>query len=381
MSQDHVTRSNKNLVIHKPDGFKSTHPVIQRKTAVLNKENLPQNKTTGGVTKTTVRPHVLGAHQGQNVGSVSVQFQRDRKSNPTSKQRSSVTKTDANREDVGKGNDCVAENSFDVWFIERREHWEQDHQRECVELGEFELLERAADEISFSSNSSFINTLLHRDRRRLSSTPIKSSNQSTPQGVGEACGLGVGHTAPVPPANNGILKDAEMREDKESDAQDKELQAPPIMSDPPIRHCFQVPTLPYDKRTYQDRDGASSPEGDERSSVNNEDSTLIDSRGQLEFDDDDTWNDPEDESSCPVEESPSERMLKRKVAFSKGAKPVSVSPDVGNESKALTTCPLVSKMFPALKPKASPPVMVQAAQNINTEGAAGNSFCFCGANI
>ncbi|KAI7808826.1 centromere protein J isoform X1 [Triplophysa rosa] len=379
VSQDPVTRSNKNLVINKPEGLKSTHPVIQRKTAVLNKENLPQNKTTAGVTKTTVRPHVLGAHQGQNVSSISTHVQRDRKSDPSSKQKSNgVTKTDANIGTVGESNVCIAENSFDVWFAERRENWEQDHQRERVELGEFELLERAADEISFSSNSSFISTLLQRDRRRLSSTPIKSSNQST-SGVGIARVPGVGHTAPVSPSNNVITRDGEkelMREfsEVEADAKDKELQAFSITSNPPISHCFRVPALPYDKRTYQDRDGASSPEVDDRSSCNNEDSTLIDSRGQLEFDDDDTWNEPEDESSCPVQESLSERTLKRKVAFSKGAKPVSVSPDVENENKAPPTCPLVSKMFPALKPNASPPVMVQAPQNINTEGAAQSSL-------
>ncbi len=93
------------------------------------------------------------------------------------------------------------------------------------------------------------------------------------------------------------------------------------LPNPPITHCFQVPTtLPYDKRTYQDRDGASSPEEDERSLSTNGDSTLIESRAQLEFDDDDTWNEPEEESCCPAEESPSERALKRKVAFSKGVK-------------------------------------------------------------
>ncbi|KAA0715721.1 Centromere protein J [Triplophysa tibetana] len=375
-SQDPVPRSNKNKVINKPEGLKSTHPVIQRKTAVLNKENLPNNKTTAGVTKTTVRPHVLGANQGQNVRSISTHVQRDRKSDPSSKQKTNgVTKTDANIGTVQEGNVCIAENSFDVWFAERRENWEQDHQRERVELGEFELLERAADEISFSSNSSFISTLLHRDRRRLSSTPIKSSNQST-SGIRDARVPGVGHTAPVPPSNNVITKDGEkelMREFSkvEADAKDKELQAFPVTSNPPISHCFQVPTLPYDKRTYQDRDGASSPEVDDRSSCNNRDSTLIDSRDQLEFDDDDTWNEPEDESRSPVQESPSERTLKRKVAFSK---PVSVSPDVENENKAPPRCPLVSKMFPALKPNASPPVMVQAPQNINTEGAAQSSL-------
>lgn len=336
------------------------------------------------VTKTTIRPHVLGAHQGQNASSISAPFKRDGKPEQNIK---SVTTTDGacNHRD---GNN-IAENSFEVWFAERGTHWEQDQQRECVELGEFELLERVADEISFSSNSSFISTLLHRDRRRLSSTPIKSSNQSTPpsRGVPEAPSPVVGHTTSVPPTNTVITRDANTVREKDlmgvlSDAKmdDKDLNTslcssselqPPI-SNSPIRHCFQVPTVPYDKRTYQDRDGASSPDSDNANSCNNEDSTLIDSKGHLEFDDDDTWNEPEEVDSCPVEESPSERALKRKVAFSKDTKSASVSPNAGNENKGLPTCPLVSKMFPALKPKASSPVTLQAPQNMHSEGA-GNS--------
>nr|XP_055070437.1 centromere protein J [Misgurnus anguillicaudatus]XP_055070438.1 centromere protein J [Misgurnus anguillicaudatus]XP_055070440.1 centromere protein J [Misgurnus anguillicaudatus] len=387
-SQDSDMRSKKNS--NKTEALKSTHLVIHRKTATLNKENVPQNKTTMPVTKTTVRPPVLGAHQGQNVSSISAPFKRDRKSEQNVK---SVTTTDANkmgacnRED---GNN-IAENSFEVWFAERGTHWEQDHQRECVELGEFELLERAADEISFSSNSSFISTLLHRGCRRLSSTPIKSSNQSTPPSrtVTEAPGPEVGHTTSVPPTNTVITRDVNTLKEKDlmgvlSDAKmdDKDLNTslcsnselqPPI-SNPPLRHCFQVPTVPYDKRTYQDRDGVSSPEGDDANSCNSKDSTLIDSKGHLEFDDDDTWNEPEEVDSCPVEESPSKRALKRKVAFSKDTKSASVSPNAENENKGLPTCPLVSKMFPALNPIASSPVTVQAPQNMHSEGAAQSSL-------
>ncbi|XP_016309761.1 centromere protein J isoform X2 [Sinocyclocheilus anshuiensis] len=390
VSQDLDMRSNKkNSVKNKTERLKSTHPVIQRKTAVLNKGNIPQNKTTAPVAKMTVQPRVLVGHQSENMSHISAQFQQ--KPDPSSKQKiNSVTTADSNKAGECSGvedNAFVAENSFEVWFTERRQRWEQDHQRECVELGEFELLERAADEISFSSNSSFISTLLQRDRRRLSSTPIKATSQSavpavTPEPI-------LGPSAPVPPTNTAIQRDIisigpkEQRGFSEEETHEK-LDDNSLSSNsglqpfpnPPITHCFQVPTtLPYDKRTYQDGDGASSPEEDERSLSTNGDSTLIESRAQLEFDDDDTWNDPEEESCCPAEESPSERALKRKVAFSKGVKPGGGSPHaVGNQKEAPPTCQLVSKLFPALKPKPSPPVtVVQEPQNMPSEEGAAQS--------
>ncbi|XP_056320889.1 centromere protein J [Danio aesculapii] len=366
-------KSKRNSII-KSEGSKSTHPVIQRKTAVLNKENFPQNKTTGPVTKMTLQPHVLGVHQGQNMGHYN-----------------NATTTDSSKErecNRMKDNANVAENSFEVWFTERREHWEQDHKRERAELGEFELLERAADEISFSSNSSFISTLLQRDSRRLSSTPIKSTGQSTlpshTLGPTAAPGVMFGQRAPVPPINTAIQKDIVSKEPKElcdeqinekfddSQCSNSELEPLPNMSNPPINHFQEPITLPYDKRTYQDRDGASSPEGDDGNSSNNGDSTLKDSRTRLEFDDDDTWN--EEEFSCPAEESPPERMLKRKVAFSKGVKPVGGSPKAGgNQKEAQSTCQLVATLFPALKTKPSPPVMVPEPQNMPSEEGAAQS--------
>ncbi|KAK7169138.1 hypothetical protein R3I93_005208 [Phoxinus phoxinus] len=387
VSQGPEMKSKRKSIVNKTEGSKSAHHVIQRKTAVLNKENFPQNKTTAPVTKRTVQPHVLVAHQGQNMGSISALFQR--KPYPLSKQKiNSVTTTNDNKGRACnrvEDNACVAENSFEVWFTERRERWEQDHQLECAELGEFELLERAADEISFSSNSSFISTLLHKDRRRLSSTPIKSTYQSA-QGPTVAPGPTLGHSVPVPPINTAIQRDVSgtrpnelMRGFSEKETDEKvddnklcsnsDLQPLPNISNPPISHCFQVhTTLPYDKSTYQDRDGASSPEGDERDLSNNGDSTLVESRAQLEFDDDDTWNEPEDESCCPADESLSERALKRKVAFSKVVKPVGGSPHaVGNHKEAPSTCQLVSKLFPVLKDKPSPPVTAQEPQNMPSE--------------
>uniref|UniRef100_A0A8C1H1L0 Centrosomal P4.1-associated protein n=1 Tax=Cyprinus carpio carpio TaxID=630221 RepID=A0A8C1H1L0_CYPCA len=385
VSQDLDMRSNKDSVKNKTKGSKFTHPVIQRKTAVINKENISQNKTTAPVTKMTVQPRVLIGHQSENMNPI-----------PSSKQKiNRVTTIDSNKEGSCSGvedNACVAENSFEGWFAERREHWEQDQQRECAELGEFELLERAADEIS-SSNSSFISTLLQRDRRRLSSTPIKSTSQSALpsrcQGSAVTPEPMLGHSVPVPPTNTTIQRDVISIGPKEQRGFSKEetdeklddnllcsnsgLKPLPNMSNPPITHCFEVPTtLPYDKLTYQDRDGASSPEEDERSLSNNGDSTLIHSRAQLEFDDDDTWNEPEEESCCPAEESPSERALKRKVAKPAGGSPHAV----GNGKEAPPTCQLVSKLFPALKPKPSPPVtveQVQEPQKKPSEGGAAQS--------
>ncbi|KAK2904980.1 hypothetical protein QQF64_033162 [Cirrhinus molitorella] len=395
-SQDFDMRSNKNSAKSKTEGSKSTHPVIQRKTAVLNKENISQNKTTPPVTKMTIQPRVLVGHQSENMNRNLAQFQQ--KPDPSSKQKiNSVTTTSNNKEGACIGVQdyaCVAENSFEVWFTERRKHWEQDHRRECVELGEFELLERAADEISFSSNSSFISTLLQRDRRRLSSTPIKSTSQPAPPSHGQGPAVTpepmLGPSTLVSSTNTAIQRDviniglkeqrglSEEETDETLNDNNSGLQPLPNMSNPRTTHCFQMPTtLPYDKRTYQDRDGASSPEEDEGSLSNNGDSTLIESRAQLEFDDDDTWNEPEEESCCPAEESPSERALKRKVAFSKGVKPADGSPHaVGNRKEVPPTCQLVSKLFPALKPKLPHPVtvvQVQEPQNVRSEEGAAQS--------
>ncbi|XP_010154794.1 PREDICTED: centromere protein J, partial [Eurypyga helias] len=72
--------------------------------------------------------------------------------------------------------------SFEVSFQNKLENWEKEKERENLELDEFLFLEQAADEISFSSNSSFVQRILDQDRqtlkgRRMSSTPIKAKEQ------------------------------------------------------------------------------------------------------------------------------------------------------------------------------------------------------------
>ncbi|NWH55823.1 CENPJ protein, partial [Geococcyx californianus] len=70
--------------------------------------------------------------------------------------------------------------SFEVSFQKKMENWEKE--KENLELDEFLFLEQAADEISFSSNSSFVQRILDHDRqnlkgRRMSSTPLKAKEQ------------------------------------------------------------------------------------------------------------------------------------------------------------------------------------------------------------
>ncbi|NXW61621.1 CENPJ protein, partial [Eurystomus gularis] len=75
-----------------------------------------------------------------------------------------------------------SELSFEVSFQNKLENWEKEKEKENLELDEFLFLEQAADEISFSSNSSFVQRILDQDLqtlkgRRMSSTPIKAKQQ------------------------------------------------------------------------------------------------------------------------------------------------------------------------------------------------------------
>ncbi|XP_061230305.1 centromere protein J isoform X3 [Neopsephotus bourkii] len=75
-----------------------------------------------------------------------------------------------------------SELSFEVSFQNKLENWEREKEKENLELDEFLFLEQAADEISFSSNSSFVQRILDQDQqalkdRRMSSTPIKAKQQ------------------------------------------------------------------------------------------------------------------------------------------------------------------------------------------------------------
>uniref|UniRef100_A0A2R8N8H1 Centromere protein J n=1 Tax=Callithrix jacchus TaxID=9483 RepID=A0A2R8N8H1_CALJA len=77
-----------------------------------------------------------------------------------------------------------SEPSLDVSLQKTLETWEREKEKENLELDEFLFLEQAADEISFSSNSSFVLKILERDQEihkghRMSSTPVKAVPQKT----------------------------------------------------------------------------------------------------------------------------------------------------------------------------------------------------------
>uniref|UniRef100_A0AAV2JVV5 Centromere protein J n=1 Tax=Knipowitschia caucasica TaxID=637954 RepID=A0AAV2JVV5_KNICA len=202
--------------------------------------------------------------------------------------------------------------------------------RESVELGEFELLEQAAEELSFSSNSSFVLKVLQMDRqkrlpaqelhqRRLSSTPVKSP--------------------PRPPAEGGPQGDLEP-------AAGQVPWLPSVYTFP----CETEP--PYDKHTYEDHSLTPSEAADSDC----EEPTLTEGLHQgphqkqscrVLFDDHDTWSqlsqehslsqDSTEEPASPPEASPPERVVSRKVAVSRA---VEQDPPPSQ---------LMSRLFPALK--------------------------------
>ncbi|NXC36985.1 CENPJ protein, partial [Campylorhamphus procurvoides] len=75
-----------------------------------------------------------------------------------------------------------SELSFEISFQGKMENWEKEKEKENLELDEFLFLEQAAEELSFSSNSSFVQRIFDRDQqtlegRRMSSTPVKAKQQ------------------------------------------------------------------------------------------------------------------------------------------------------------------------------------------------------------
>ncbi|XP_034002083.1 centromere protein J isoform X2 [Trematomus bernacchii] len=415
---------------------------VQRKTATLNKENRPRGFGSAPqdlrVESKAARMKVLGSHQRQNTEAIQanlesrqsrqhqlgqVKDQNNRKvglsaqaagnmqPNPVTKQVGmfrapkkvgSVTAREERLESAERGA-RVPQDSFELSFQEKLHRWDCDLQIENMELGEFELLEQAADELSFSSNSSFVMKVLQLDLqhrglhpRRLSSTPIKSPPKAAGQGSGGAAS-GSDVASRNSPTNsmkcnedeleNGVKNKTELNNVRgetheisdvsscDSEFEDQEVAVKPPAF--PSSLCFPPQSnLPYDKRSYQDedscRDSASDvtqteeeeeEEEEESDSVlsNADESTLIEDRqqGGVVFDDDDTWNDLEDTAVAPANESrgvspvskaiangipPPTQTLSRKVAASKVV-------ELEIETELPPASQLMTRLFPALKPK------------------------------
>ncbi|XP_074550957.1 centrosomal P4.1-associated protein [Halichoeres trimaculatus] len=429
---------------------------VQRKTASLNKENRLKGVSSPPqdirAESKAARTKVLGSHQRQNTdshqsaqtesdsrqtkhqqeqrnrkGGVSAQTSRvigqNTQPNPVTKQVGVLTER-AEKEAAGErsceesaeeetgtggGGGVVPQESFELSFQEKLQRWDCDRQLENMELGEFELLEQAAEELSFSSNSSFVMKILQMDQlqaarglppRRLSSTPIKSPPKAAPQrssSVGSSGCLAVKSGAMNPEVfvlkvkddrlENKLSIQSENETDSRrevnhvssdvsscgsSDSEDLRVKPPSL----PSILSFPAPSnLPYDKRTYQDNDscrdsdGAQVDEGESDSVLSAEDEpTLIEDgdEGQVVFDDNDTWNNLEDtvvssandsRGFSPVSRetggrvSPPERTLQRKVAASKAVEMERVTGSANQEPDPAPASQLMTRLFPSLKPK------------------------------
>ncbi|XP_048834229.1 centromere protein J [Brienomyrus brachyistius] len=364
----------------------SQRPAIQRKTTVLNKENRPEHQPVGQEprrpqTKGAVQPQtkVLGRNQRQNIGAPDLgrskageTLERNGKettssglqgrrlvplSRPPTSKAVLVTKYVSGEEISGVQRQMqmrptpVApqpppEHSFELSFQEKLERWASEKLQENAELGEFELLEQAAEELSFSSNSSFVMKVLQLDRqnsrgghhnRRLSSTPIKSleRRQSAEKGCRPPICTGAARLKPGGPqpgtagqkkSDNLKVKEAQAAtntaatrasshsslEFGDPDDTVREVEVAPAELALHGHLCFPVPSAAlYDRMSYQDRDiDLNHSKGKESCEVefSQHAGTILTENGEtrtadhIVFDDDDTWNDVEDAGDLEEEE-------------------------------------------------------------------------------
>ncbi|KAM4558341.1 centrosomal P4.1-associated protein isoform 2-T2 [Odontesthes bonariensis] len=415
---------------------------VQRKTATLNKENRARGLCSPPqdirAESKAARTKVLGSHQKQNTeGPESIQTeprgrppkqnqpgrvkeQNNRKAglpaqalrsrapnmqpNPVTKQvgalgapgaadgapKDKSSASEAESAEVRSGSverGGVPQDSFELSFREKLQRWECNRRLENMELGEFELLEEAAEELSFSSNSSFVQKVLQMDQqnrqqpapselyeRRLSSTPIKSPTSGETK---KKCG-GVRHGDGLA-CKSAFVKtrgDAPKDEDEQGGESGNQSDVSDMSSgggsefgeqEVTVKGSFPEPSNPpYDKRSYQDEESFRDSESDDEESNggNPNDSTLTEDRGgqrgEVVFDDDDTWNDLEDAAAAKSGDStkvspvsrptasgmfPPERTLMRKVAASKAV-------EVDKEPETPPASQLMTRLFPSLKPKA-----------------------------
>ncbi|XP_049723515.1 centromere protein J isoform X4 [Elephas maximus indicus] len=211
--------------------FKVDRQQFQRKTALINKEPCTENSTvkknsrartkSGSVTHNQ-KPKLLKSNNRKSLSPLELDIQTGKKCDGQFRDKiKSEKKVESNNKenvlectkpcDTGckvwnKTRDkeklplltglvnCIAsksrigetakesESSFDVSLQKKLESWEREKEKENLELDEFLFLEQAADEISFSSNSSFVLKILERDQQickghRMSSTPVKALQQ------------------------------------------------------------------------------------------------------------------------------------------------------------------------------------------------------------
>ncbi|XP_063807689.1 centromere protein J [Pseudophryne corroboree] len=143
-------------------------------TPVTTLHGQPQNKpSVSGRSSVTLEREVMLDIDKENVDSTK----------PTEAIHKQTTEVQDHVKDSPPASANPSEMSFEVSFQKRQVLLEKEKHKENYELDEFLLLEQAAEDISFSSNSSFVQKLLNQDyhvdsgHRRLSSTPVKSAEK------------------------------------------------------------------------------------------------------------------------------------------------------------------------------------------------------------
>lgn len=79
-----------------------------------------------------------------------------KKTDNAAEEKSSGPRLESAEGKTGSAGGEVLQDLVELSFQEKLQRWESDRHLESMELGEFELLEQAAEELSFSSNSSFV---------------------------------------------------------------------------------------------------------------------------------------------------------------------------------------------------------------------------------
>ncbi|XP_068123042.1 centromere protein J [Hyperolius riggenbachi] len=172
------------------------------KMAVINKKPL-KNRIKNGTSSAHGKEDNKSTSSGRSSMSLErhTSLEMDKENVDNSKSADSLNTHIAKVRDSGNPNDSPqisnlhtkstnpGELSFEISFQRRKAHWEKEKHKENYELNEFVLLEQAAEDISFSSNSSFVQKLLNQDyliddgQRRLSSTPVKAVGRLQEKGV------------------------------------------------------------------------------------------------------------------------------------------------------------------------------------------------------
>uniref|UniRef100_H2NJF1 Centromere protein J n=1 Tax=Pongo abelii TaxID=9601 RepID=H2NJF1_PONAB len=234
-----------------------------------------------------------------------------------------------------------SESSLDVSLQKKLETWEREKEKENLELDEFLFLEQAADEISFSSNSSFVLKILERDQQickghRMSSTPVKAVPQKT------------NPADPVSQCNRSEDLDHTARE-KESECEVAPKQLHSLSSADELREqpCKIRKAVQKSTSENQTEWNARDDEG-----VPNIDSST-DSEEQLDVTIKPSTEDRERgissrEDSPQVCDGILDKTIKRKIA------PVKRGEDLSKSRRSRSPPPtseLMMKFFPSLKPK------------------------------